>query len=193
MFRKQEGEVIKGSDYQLEIHKAGYDEVMLMQLSYACEEDEEDGTNIIESEIQQVQVEDTLSLDDRCEEFFKQMEEKLDKEEPVMISQALGEINEWIESERKNIHIPEMTSALFHYKIDNFFVLPENDIRKDTSATKLGSMLYKSTRDLLKLIHTILLSAEVSLEDQEGSEILLGNVGKKPAPALTGCDLLTAY
>ena len=65
---------------------------MLMQLS--CEEDEEDGTNIIESEIQQVQVEDALSFDDICEEFFTKKEEKLEKEEPVMISQALLVINE---------------------------------------------------------------------------------------------------
>ena len=83
-----------------------------------------------------------------------------------------------------------MTSGLFHYKTDNFVVLSENDIRKYTSATKLGSMLYKSTWDLLKLIHKMLLNAEVSLEDQEGSEILLGTVGKKPAPALTSSDLM---
>ena len=51
-------------------------------------------------------------------------------------------------------------------------------------------MLYISTWDLLKLIHKMLLNAEVSLEDQEGSEILLGTVGKKPAPALTASDLM---
>ena len=51
-------------------------------------------------------------------------------------------------------------------------------------------MLYISTWDILKLIHKMLLNAEVSLEDQEGSEILLGTVGKKPAPALTASDLM---
>ena len=95
-----------------------------MQLSYPCEEYEEAGINI-ESEIQQVQVEYALFLNDICEEFFKKMEEKLEKEEPVMISQDLEEINEWIfiESNRKNIHIPEVTSSIFHYKSDNFLFL----------------------------------------------------------------------
>ena len=50
-----------------------FDEAMLTQLPYPCEEDEEAGTNIIESDIQQVQVEDALSLEDICEEFFKKM------------------------------------------------------------------------------------------------------------------------